>query len=322
MPPRAVASGGGVRRLLGCLAFAWIASAAQAQEALRVVVPAPPGGNLDTTARLIAQRLPSLVPGTYLVDNRPGGNTMIGTELVMKAAADGKTLLFAATGIAMVSALQHTPAPPLEELAPVVQATAEAYVVAVPSASPILAAHDLQGRAQARPEGLNCLAVPGTTFIACEQLRERLGGRSTTVRYAGVSPALTALAGGHGDLMFVSMESATKLAATGRIRLLAVSHRMDQPAAVAGLPLIADVWPGFLLEGFSGFFVPARTPAARIRELNRDINLVLAEPDVRAAMREAGQQPVGGSPEQFQETLQKLSSRYGALIQRLNLGYR
>jgi tripartite-type tricarboxylate transporter receptor subunit TctC len=122
--------------------------------------------------------------------------------------------------------------------------------------------------------------------------------------------------------MFIQMVSALKLVETGRIRVLAVSQRTGLPAPIAALPLVSEVWPGFLLEGFSGFFAPVRTPAARLHELNRNLNFVLADPEVSAALRAAGQEPAGGTVQQFHEVLQRLTTRYGAVIQRLNLAYR
>ena len=306
--------------------FPWVlvclCAVAAAQETRRLVVPAPPGGSLDRTARLVAQRLSAVTQDVYVVENRPGANTMIAIEYVAKAPPDGRTMLFGATGMVMMASLQKAPVSPLEDLAPVMQVSAERYALAVPAASPIRSLADLQQAATASAAGLNCLCVPGTTLIACEQLKDALGGKSTTVTYAGVSQGLTALAGQHGDVMFVHLESALKMVEAGRIRVLAVSHRDGLPAAASGMPLVSATWPDFLLEGFSGVFVPTGTPPARIRELNRDLNLAQSDSGFRAALREAGQDPVGGSPEQFAETTRRLSQRYDRVIRKLGLGVR
>ncbi|ROZ72140.1 tripartite tricarboxylate transporter substrate binding protein [Ramlibacter sp. WS9] len=309
-------------RLLFSLLLACVCTLAAAQETRRLVVPAPPGGNLDRTARLIAQRMSAVTHDVYIVENRPGANTMIATELVAKSPPDGRTLLLGATSLVMISSLQKTSLSPLQDLVPVMQISSERYGLAVPVGSPLRSLADVQVFASTNGPGINCLSVPGTTLIACEQLKHAVGGKSVTVPYAGVAPALTALVGGHGDVMFVHMEAGVKLSESGKIRLLGVSHRDGLPAAVAGLPLLSQTWPDMFLEGFSGVFVPAGTPPGRIRELNRDLNLAQSDPGFKAALREAGQDSIGGTPEHFAETTRRLSQRYESLIRKLDLGPR
>jgi tripartite-type tricarboxylate transporter receptor subunit TctC len=116
--------------------------------------------------------------------------------------------------------------------------------------------------------------------------------------------------------MFVNVEVVEKLLETQRVRAIAASS----PQIAAGLPLIREVWPDLLLEGLGGIFVPARTPAERVGQINRDVNQVLADPAFHAQMRQSGQLPVGGSPKQFAQTVRVAYERYGELIRRLGLG--
>jgi tripartite-type tricarboxylate transporter receptor subunit TctC len=304
-----------------CLAVWALAGFAVADETrpVRVVVPAPPGGSLDGTARLLAQRLGAITGETYLIDNRPGANTVIGTELVVRAAPDGRTLLYHGTGISMMSWMQKTSFSALDDLQPVMQVSVERYALVVPATSPARSVRDLEQLAASRPEGLNCVGAPGLTTVACEQFKAAMHGKATTIPYAGFGPALQATAGGHADLMFATVDSAMKLVETGHLRVLAVSQRQGLPTTLAQVPLIAEAWPEFLVEGFSGFFVPAHTPQARVLQLNRDLNRVLAEPDISAAMRAAGQEPAGGTADQFAQTLARANRRYGEIIQKLGM---
>lgn len=314
------------RTLRGLLRRCWIAgvaalvlggSAASAQEArlVHLVVPAPPGGNLDATARLMAQRLSAVSGENYVVDNRPGANTQIGAEAVVRAPTDGYTLLYAGTGVAFLPWVQKVAFSPLSDLAPVAQVTLEHYVLAVATNSPAGNLAQLVELARGREGGLNCAAYPGVTSIACEQLRARLDGKATTIPFQGIAPALNAVLGGHADMLFVNSSAAAKLITAGRMRVLA----QTAGAGLAGVPVLTERWPGFLLEGHSGILAPAGTPAARIRQLNRDINRVLHEPDVLAVLNEGGQDPVGGSPQQYGDVIARAYAQYGALIQKLNL---
>jgi tripartite-type tricarboxylate transporter receptor subunit TctC len=304
--------------MLAISAFAGFVVAEESRP-IRVVVPAPPGGSLDSTARLLVQRLGAITGETYVIDNRPGANTAIGTELVVRAPADGRTLLYHGTGISMMSWLQKTSFSALDDLQPVMQVSIERYAVVVPAASPARSARDLERLAASRPEGLNCVGAPGLTTVACEQFKAAMHGRATTIPYHGFGPALQATVGGHADLMFATVDSAMKLVEAGHLRVIAVSQRQGLPAKFAEAPLFSEAWPDLLVEGFSGFFVPAGTPQARVVQLNRDLNRVLAEPDIAVAMRSAGQEPAGGTADQFAQTLARANRRYGEIIRRLDL---
>lgn len=303
------------------LLLAFVAALAHAQESktVRVVVPAPPGGNLDSTARLVAQRVAALTGDAWVIDNRPGGNTVIGMELALRAPADGRTLLYHATSMILVPLMQPLAFSPLDDFAPVVQVSVERYALAVPAASPVTSMKALEQLAATREGGLNCAAPPGVSLVACEQFRERVGGRSTTIPYAGVAQALQATVAGTTDLVFVNFEASLKLMETGRLRGLAVSSRQGLPPPYATWPVFTDGWPDFVAEGISGFYVPASTPPARVRELNREINRALADPEVSNVMRESGQELVGGTPEAFAQALRRSSRRYADVMRRLDV---
>jgi len=300
------------------LAAAPVSVIAQDARPIRIVVPAPPGGNLDATARMLAHRLTLLTGEPHVVDNRPGASTQIGTELVVRAPADGRVMLYHGTSVVFMSLLQKVGFSPLQDLAPVIQVSRESYVLAAGTGGPG-SIEDLEAQAAARPGGLNCVTPPGATELACQQLKARLGGQLTVVPFPGVAPALNALVAGWGDVMFVNAAAAAKLVENGRIRVLAVSSRMALPAAAAQAPLLSQRWPGFLLEGHSGLFVPARTPQARIRQLNADVARILADPEVGGAMREGGQEVAGGSTRQFDQVLRRAHQRYGEIIRSLDL---
>jgi tripartite-type tricarboxylate transporter receptor subunit TctC len=305
------------RRGLLALALAPVLGGAWAQEprTVRLVVPAPAGGTLDVSARLFARRMAAHSGEPWLVENRPGANSQIAAEWVARAPADGRVLMFAGSGLAFMPWLQKVDFSPLDELAPVVQLTTENFVLVTGAGSSVADATSIEPLA--RQAGLTCVAPPGPPSIACEQLRARWGERFVSAPYPGVAPAITALLGGHADLMFTNLESGAKLAAAGRVRLLA---RSSGAPGLPGVPEFGVVWPGLELDSHFGILAPRRTPRERIDALNAQFNLVLVEPEVLAALtRDGAQQPVGGSPQRYAAALRSTAERYGALIEKLGL---
>jgi tripartite-type tricarboxylate transporter receptor subunit TctC len=282
---------------------------------IRLVVPVPPGGSLDTTARLIAARWQ--MRGTpVFVENKPGANTLIGADFVAHAPADGHTLLYGSTPLAIAPLQQKTAFHP-DTIAPVVQVSTETFGLVSTKTSDIDSVESLARIAVTRP--INCIAVPGAPEIACEQLKALFNGNVTTVPYQGLAPAIAALLGGHGDVMFSPMVSVVPLVRSGNARLLAVSSRAAVPDDIGPAPLVGDVWKGFVLDGFTGIFVPLGVPEDRVRQLNRELDAVLHDPAVREAMHGNMQAPVGGSPEVLGQSLREARAKYREVLVRLNL---
>ena len=284
---------------------------------VRLVVPVPPGGSLDATARLIAQRWQARGT-TVVVENRPGANTLIGSDAVAHSAPDGYTLLLGSTTLAIAPFQQKTAFNP-ESIAPVIQVSTETFALLASKSSGIDSPQALMHLAASRTGGINCISVPGAPEIACEQLKQLLGGRSTPIPYQGLAPATTALLGGHGDIMFAPMATAMQIVRGDQARLVAVSSRAAMPDDIGPVPLTGDVWKGFVLEGFTGIFVPAGTSEERVKLLNRELDAILHEPEVRAAMLANVQAPVGGAADLLEQQLQHTQARYHDVLVRLNL---
>jgi tripartite-type tricarboxylate transporter receptor subunit TctC len=274
-----------LRETAACLTLVLASFGATAEGVVRIVVPAPPGGGLDATAR----------------------------ALVARAPADGKTILYSGTAIVMNPWLQKLGPSPVTELHPVLYLSNSEYVLVASAGGAIRSIADLQAHA-ASPAGLSCAAPPGPMQLACEQLRTRLPS-VVVVPYLGIAPAVGALLGGHVDAMFVNLEGIESLLRAGSVRAIAASA----PSAASGVPLIAQVWPGLYLDGFTGVFVPARTPPEKVRELNEAMNRVLAQPAFRKFMADTRQEIIGGSPEQFARKISTAYDRYGEVIRKANL---
>lgn len=269
---------------------------------------------MDGTARLIAPLLAQRLKTTVIVENRPGANTRIASEWVARSPADGNTLLMAGVSVATNALLYPLGYDPFRDLRPVVQLTREHLVLAVRANLPAGNLAELAALARTQAGGLNCGASPGAAGIGCAYFGHVLGSQLVSIPYSGVAPMVNQLLGGQIDLAFIPADYAMQHAPTGRIRLLAVASEHRLEGSLRGLVPLADSWPGFSLEGFLGVLVQGGTAPARITHLNAAFNAALAAPAVRENLRLAQQEPVGGTPEQFERALRERFQHYQRVI--------
>ena len=297
--------------------MAVLPAATRADEArpVRIVVPAPPGGNLDLQARMLATRLSAATQDTYVVENRPGADTTIGSEFVARSAPDGRTLLIHGTGGVINAWTQKTRFSFMDELRPVALVSNSRFVLVSLADSPLDSILSLADAAGSRPQGLNCAAPPGPMALACEQLRVKFANKVTTVPYPGIGPALAALLGRHVDFMFANFEGVQALLDSGRLRALAATSALPNYHAMA----LAQVWPDLVMESFVGLFAQVGTPTDTVRRITRQVNEVLGDPAFVAALRAAGVEPATATTEQFEELVRRAHARYGVVVQRLGL---
>jgi tripartite-type tricarboxylate transporter receptor subunit TctC len=307
-------------RLLQCafsVSLFLACASSMAEEVARIIVPAPPGGGLDATARALAVGLSSVTGASYIVENRPGANTALGADMVAHAPADGRTILYSGTGIVMNPWLQQLGPSPVTDLHPVIYLSKSEYVLIASARGNIRSVSDLQARA-ATASGVTCAAPPGPMALACEQLKTRVPGTVIVIPYPGISPAVASVLGGHVDVMFTTVEGVESLVQAGSVRAIAASAR----SAAEGVPLFSQFWPTLFVDGFTGLFVPARTPDSKVAELNEAVNQVLAQPGFRKFMLDSRQEIVGGTPERFARKIASSYERYGEVIRKANLAIR
>lgn len=288
---------------------------AQDEATIRLVVPAPAGGNMDGTARLIAPLLAKRLNAAVVVDNKPGASTMVGTEWVAKAPADGRTLLMAGVSFSTNAVLYPQRFDPFRDLRPVAQLSRERLVLAVRKD---LAAHslaELTALARATPGGLNCAAAPGVAGMGCSLLSYVMGEAVVPIPFSGVAPQVTNLLGGQVDLAFIPPEFALQHGLGGRIRLLAVAGDERLQGPLAGLPRMVDTWPAFSLDGYLGVLVAGKTANDTVERLNEAVNFALADPAVRERMQSAQQAIVGGSPAHFEAQIRDRYTHYKRIIE-------
>jgi tripartite-type tricarboxylate transporter receptor subunit TctC len=268
---------------------------------VRMIVPFGPAGTTDIVARLIGQWLSEHLGQQFVVENRPGGAGNIGTEAVVRAPADGYTLLMIDVSPAINATLfDKLSFNFIRDIAPVANIVRVPNVMVVNPAFPAKTVPEFIAHAKANP-GKISLASAGIgtpNHVAGELFKMMAGLDLVHVPYRGGGPAIADLLGGQVDVTFAVVTTAIEYIRTGKLRALAVTSATRQEA-LPDIPTVADFLPGYEASGWFGLFAPRNTPAEIIDKLNKEVNAALADPKVEARLADLGGTVVLGSPADF-----------------------
>ncbi len=285
---------------------------------VRIIVPYAPGGSTDTGARALGERLEKILGQPIVVDNKAGGGTIIGTETVAKARPDGYTFLLATGALAVNAAFDMTlPYDTYKDLTPVMHFFDVAILVAANPDAPYKSMADMLAAARAKGPPIPYASASGGSMqhLWAELLKMQLGLRLEGVGYKGSSEAVRDVMGGHLPLLVDLLVPTGAAVKSGKLRGLAVALPERAPL----LPDVPTVREAGLtnMDGavFNGFMAPAGTPAPVIARLNQAMNQALAEPEFRKRLADMGFHVIGGSPQQFADTLSKETARWRKVIQ-------
>lgn len=289
---------------------------------IRIVVAFPPGGSNDIMARIAAQRMTQDWGQPVVVENRPGANTIIGAEMVAKAAPDGHTLLIGASSTYTVNPAIYSKLPydPVRDLAPVTMVGSLPLVIAVHPSVPAGSIREFIALAKSRPGALN-YGTPTVTFhVAIESFSQLTGIRMNRIPYKGSVPTITALIA--GDVQFVFMDAPPIIphVKSGRVRALAVtsSKRINNLPEV---PTVSESGQqGYELIFWTGLFAPAATPREVVGKIQAEIARAMHAPESRERLAALGIDPVVNSPEEFAAYLRTEAARYAAVVKAANIG--
>ena len=268
---------------------------------MRLIVPFAPGGSTDILARMVAQKLTEAWGQQVIVENRPGGGSVIGTDLVAKSAPDGYTLLMTSTSTATApSLMRKLPYDTLRDIAPVIQLVATPNALVVHPSLPARSVRELIALAKARPDQI-AFASGGngtSTHLGGEILRQMAGVSMVHVPYKGAAPSITALLSGEVSWLFGAILPTLPLIKSGRLRAIAVSSAKSSPG-LPGVPPVGDALPGFDTSPWTGVAAPGATPKEIVARLNQEIARGYSAPDVRDRLLREGNDVVLNTPEQF-----------------------
>jgi tripartite-type tricarboxylate transporter receptor subunit TctC len=304
-----------------CFAFAFIATAfAQPypSKPIRIVVPYPPGGFNDTLGRTLAAKFTEAWGQPAVVENKPGANTVIGTDFVAKAAPDGYTLLIVAFPFAVTpSLLKNMPYDTVKDFAPIAWAAVSPNALVVNPSLPVKNVAELIALAKAKPGTLSYASTGNgsSNHISMELFKSLAGVDIVHIPYKGSGPAVTDLLGGQVQLMFDNAPNVMPHVKAGKLRALGMSSAKRSSFA-PDIPTVAEAGvPGYEVAVWFGVVAPAGTPREIVQKLNAEVLRILAMPDVRERFQSQGVEPVGSTPEQFGEHIKSQMAKWGKVVQ-------
>ena len=308
------------RAALACAALA-VAAPVAAQEypakPVRIIIGFPPGGATDLVSRLMAPKYSGLLNQPFIVDNRPGANGVIGSDLAAKAVPDGYSIHLATIGSLVLSpATGKVPYDPLRDFAPISQAVALQNIFIVHPTLPARTLKDLIALASAKPGALNFAssgpASPG--HLAGELFKGMAKVNLVHVPYKGGGPAMIDLVAGHVEIFVAVISTAVLQVKAGKARALAVTGSR-RAAALPDVPTVAEAaLKGYEATNWYGYVVPSATPPAIIERLHKATVTVLNMPDVRKALLDQGIEATPSSPEQFAAHIKSETAKWAKVI--------
>jgi tripartite-type tricarboxylate transporter receptor subunit TctC len=283
---------------------------------VRLVVPVAAGGGADITARLIGQWLSERLGQQFIIENRPGGGTNIGTEMVAHAPADGYTLLLVnlthAINATLYEKLNYNFARDIEPVASIIGVS---NVVEIHPSVPAKTLPEFIAYAKANPGKINMGSAGNgsSSHMAGELFKMMAGVNLVHVPYRGQGPAMTDLLGGQLQVIFATTPGTTEYVRTGKLRALAVTTR-ERADALPEVPTVADFVPGYESSQWYGIGAPKGTPAEIVNKLNRETNAALVDPRMKARLADLGGTMLPGSPADFAKLIAIEIEKWGRVV--------
>jgi tripartite-type tricarboxylate transporter receptor subunit TctC len=283
---------------------------------VRVIVPFPPGGAADIAGRLMAQSLSEGLDQSFIVENKPGAGSNLGTEAVVTAPADGYTLLLVNAGNAINATLyKHLNFNFIRDIEPVGSIVEAPHVMFVAPSLPVKTVAEFIAYAKASPGKVN-YASAGTgsaNHISAEMFKMMTGVDMVHVPFNGGAPALLALVAGQVQVMFADTLTAAQQLKAGTIRAIGVATPQRSPV-LPDVPPISDTVPGFYASSWWGIGAPRGTSADIVNKLNGEINAGLADPKIKKRLALMGALELGGSPDDFRKLIADETEKWGKVI--------
>ena len=308
--------------VLGSLVAGTLWAQAWPQKPVRFIVPFPPGGATDISARLLGEKLSQIWGQQVIIENRGGAGGGVGAAEAARATPDGYTLFFPSGSV--VTANQHVYArlnyDPERDFVPVTNVVSGPQVVAVPANSPYKTVQDLIAGAKANPGKLTFghAGIGSQTHLAAENFVNTAKIDAVAVPYKGEGPALAGLVGGETAFTVTNVAATLPHITSGRVRALGVTSKSEAPQ-LPGVPPVARTLPGFENTGWFGIVAPTGTPKDIIQKVYRDTRKALEASDLKGRLYVQGLAPVGNTPEEMAKAMKEESALWARVVKERNI---
>ena len=290
---------------------------------VRLIIPFPAGGGADIFARIVGRKLQDQLGQTFIPDNRAGASGIIGCEAVARATSDGYTLLMGTTGTHSTNPAVYTKLPydPIRDFEPISLVAESPFVLLVHPSLPARNVKELIAFAKARPGQLTygSAGIGSSSHLGFELFNLMAGIKGVHVPYKGLPPAMSDTIAGELVMTWNSITASAPFIRSKRVNALGIGS-LKRSALMPQIPTIAESGlAGYELGSWYGFFAPAGTPAALVRQLHGEIVKALADPAMRQQFAGLGAEPVGNTPEAFRALLQKDLVKWAKVAREANV---
>lgn len=315
------------RMIVAALLFGFSQQTALAQypnKPVRVVVPYPAGGAVDSFARVLTQQLSELWGYPVVVENRAGASTMLGAEQVAKSPADGYTLMLTAelTLVTVPHLYEKIPYDPLRDFAPITALVSATQALVANPSLPVKTVNDVVTLAKAKPGELTygSFGIGSTGHLNMEVFQAMTGIRFNHIPYSGAGPALNDVVGGHVNLMLAALSIVKGSVEGGKLRVIAVGSDR-RSSEFPDVPTISESGvPGFQAKSWFGLVAPAETPPEIIKKINQDVIKVMSDPAfAQRYLAAQGLEPITGTPEQFAAFMRTETKKWAKVVRDANI---
>jgi len=288
---------------------------------IRLVVPVPPGGSSDGSARIIGQLLTESWGQQVIIDNRAGAAEIIGTDIVAKANPDGYTLVLVSLRYSVNPSLLKLPYDPVRDFDPVTMTAAVGNVLVVNAKTPVRSVAELVALAKQKPGELTFASsgLGGAPHLIGEFFALQTGVKLTHIAYKGGGPAIADLVGANVSMSFASMTSSLPFIKAGRLRPLAVSSK-GRSAQLPDVPSMIEAGvPNLEVRDWQGILAPRGTPRPVTDKLAGELARILKQPETQARYAAAGMEIIASSPQQFREAITSEIQRWAKVVKDANI---
>jgi len=284
--------------------------------AVRIIVPFAPGGSTDISARLIGQWLSERLGQQFVIENRPGAGSNIGTEVVVNAPPDGYTLLLVGGSSAINMTLyEKLNFNFLRDITPIAGIVSFPFAMVASPSFPAKTVSEFIAHAKANPGRVNFASGGNGTagHLSGELFKMMAGVNMVHVPYRGEAPALTDMLGGQVQVMFATIPASIEHVRAGKLRALAVTTAA-RSEVLPEIPTVGEILPGYEATGWQGIGAPKNTPTEIITKLNSEINAAFADPKIKARLADLGGTPLTGSPSDFGKLIAEDTEKWGKVV--------